>query len=90
MATPSSVLAWSISWTEDLRSNYGGGDEDNGDLLKNSHAHTAIISAPNPAAGTQRTRPPLETPGHSQASLGQSLVLSLLLSPGSWCAQAFV
>ena len=27
-----------------------------------------------------------ETPGHSRASLGQSL----LLSPGSWCAQGFV
>ena len=33
--------------------------------------------------------PPPETPGHSQASLGQSLVGSLLLSPGSWCAQDF-
>ena len=29
---------------------------------------------------------PLEAPGHSQASLGQSLVGSLFLSPGSWCA----
>ena len=37
----------------------------------------------------QPTRPP-ETPGHSWASLGQSLVGSLLLSPGSWCAQSFV
>ena len=32
----------------------------------------------------------LETPGHSQASLGQSLVGSLLLSPGSWYAKGFV
>ena len=32
----------------------------------------------------------LETPGHSQASLTWSLVRSLLLSPGSWCAQGFV
>ena len=31
-----------------------------------------------------------ETPGHSPASLGQSLVGSLLLSPGSWCAQGSV
>ena len=30
-----------------------------------------------------------ETPGHSQASLAQSLVESLLLSPGSWCTQDF-
>ena len=34
--------------------------------------------------------PPLETPEHSQASLGQPLVGALLPSPGSWCAQAFV
>ena len=34
--------------------------------------------------------PPLETPGHSQASLVQYLVRSLLLSLGSWCAQGFV
>ena len=27
---------------------------------------------------------------HSWASLGQSLVGSLLLSPGSWCTQTFV
>ena len=33
--------------------------------------------------------PLLETPGQSQAILGQSLVGSLLLSPGSWCAQGF-
>ena len=30
------------------------------------------------------------TPGHAQTSLVQSLVGSLLLSPGSWCAQGFV
>ena len=29
---------------------------------------------------------PPETPGHSWASLGQSLVISLLLSSGSWYA----
>ena len=34
--------------------------------------------------------PPPKTPGHSQASLGPSLVGSLLLSPGSWCAQGSV
>ena len=31
-----------------------------------------------------------EAPGHSQASLAQSLMGSLLLSPGSWWAQGFV
>ena len=55
--------------------------------FKRSHAHTATFSAPNPAAGHHRPTPPLETPGHSRASLGQSLVGSLLLSPGSWCTR---
>ena len=34
--------------------------------------------------------PLLETPVHSQASLSQSLVGSLLLFPGSWCIQGSV
>ena len=34
--------------------------------------------------------PPPETPWHTWASLGQFLVGSLFLSPGSWCAQGFV
>ena len=53
--------------------------------FKRSHAGTAsfIGSAPYPAAGHCRPTPPPETPGHSQASLGQSLVGSLLLSPWS-------
>ena len=33
--------------------------------------------------------PPLETPGHSEASLSQSFVGSLFLAPGSWCTQGF-
>ena len=53
--------------------------------FKRSHACTAMLSAPNPAAAHYQPTPPLETPGHSQASLGQSLVGSLLLSPGSYC-----
>ena len=56
--------------------------------LKRSHAHTAILSAPSPAAGHHRPTPLPQTPGHSRASVGQSLVGSLLLSPMSWCAQA--
>ena len=52
-----------------------------------SHACTATLSAPNPVAGHHWPTPPLETPEHSQASLGQSLVGSLLLSPGSWCTR---
>ena len=58
--------------------------------FKRSHAHTAALSAPSPAAGHHQPTPLLETPGYSLASLGQSLVGSLLLSPGSWCTQGFV
>ena len=53
------------------------------------HTHSAL-SAPDPAAGHRQPMPLLETPGLSQASLGQSLIGSLLLSPGSWCTQGFV
>ena len=55
--------------------------------FKRSHAHTATLSAPNPATCHHQPTPLPETPGHSWASLGQSLVGSLLLSPGSWCTQ---
>ena len=58
--------------------------------FRRSHARTAALNAPNPVAGHHQPTPPPETPGHSQASLGQSLVGSLLLSPGSWCTQGFV
>ena len=58
--------------------------------FKRSHVHTATLSAPDPAAGCcQPSRLP-ETPGHSCASLAQSLVGSLLLFPGSWSAQGFI
>ena len=58
--------------------------------FKRSHAHIAALSAPNPAMGHHQPTPLPETPGHSRASLGQCLVGSLLLSPGSWCTQGFV
>ena len=41
--------------------------------FKRSQAGTATLSALNPAAGHGRPMPPPETPGHLQASLGQSL-----------------
>ena len=58
--------------------------------FKRSHACTATLSTPNPAAGHHLPTAPPETPGHSWAYLGQSLVDSLFLSPGSWWAQRFV
>ena len=58
--------------------------------FKRSYACTATLSAPYSAAGHHRPTPLLVTPGHSWASLGQSFVGSLLLSPGSWCPQGSV
>ena len=44
-----------------------------------------VLGAPSPAAGHCRARPLLKTPGHSWASLGQSLGghCSFLLGPGA-------
>ena len=53
--------------------------------FKRFHAHSAALSASDPAAGHRQPSPLPETPGHAQASLAQSLAGSLLLSPGSWC-----
>ena len=58
--------------------------------FKRSHACTAALNAPNPTAGHHQPTPPPETTGHSQASLGQSLVWSLLVFPGSQYTQASV
>ena len=58
--------------------------------FKMSHAGTAALSAPNPAAGYHCPMLLLETAGHSQASQGPCLMGSLLLSPGSWYTQGFV
>ena len=74
----------------DLRPNYGGGNGDNGDLLQKVPCPYCCTQCPHPAAGHRRPTPPLETPAHSQASLGQSLVGSLLPSSGFWRTQSFV
>ena len=50
--------------------------------FKRSHAGTATLSAPNPAAGHCQPRPPPATPGHSRASLGQ--VFCGVTAPFSW------
>ena len=54
--------------------------------FKRSHACTAALSASDPAAGHCQPTPLPETPGHSQASLGQSLtrplIIFFLLCPG--------
>ena len=58
--------------------------------FKMSCACSASLSVPKPAVGQHWSTPLLETPGHSQASLGQSLIGLLLLSPGSSCPQGSV
>ena len=57
--------------------------------FKRSCASTVVFNAPDPATGHCPPTSLPDTPGHSQAHPGQSLVGSLLLSPGSWCAQGF-
>ena len=57
---------------------------------KMSHAYTAALNVLDLAAGHCQPTPLPETPGHSWASLGQSLLGSQLLSPESWWAQSFV
>ena len=54
-------------------------------FMKRSYACSATLSAPNPAAGHHQPTPLLGTPRHPETGLGPSPVLSLLLSPGSWC-----
>ena len=70
-----------------LRPNYGRGKGGNGDLLQRTYASPVIFSAPDHTAEHCQLMLPPEIPGHSQTSLAQSLVGSLLLSPGSWCTQ---
>ena len=67
-----------------LKSNCGKGNGSNGDLLQ--RAYVSIVICNDPDYGPM---PQLKTPGHSQASLSQSSVGSLLLSPGSWYTQGF-
>ena len=81
----------------DLRPNYGDGGNEGMEVMKiivtpfkRSCAGAATFSAPDPVAGHCQPTPLLEAPRHSLASLVQSLVGSLLLSPGSWCAQGSV
>ena len=53
--------------------------------FKRSHAHTAILSAPNPAAGHRQPMPLPETPGHT-GQVQVSLLwghCSFLLGPGA-------
>ena len=73
----------------DLGPNYGGVMKIMAASFTRSQAQPAALSAPTPAAGQRRPTPPPEMPGHSRASLGQSLWghCAFILGPG---AQGFV
>ena len=76
-----------------LRPDYGrcnGDNAGNSDLLQKDLCLHCCIQCPWPCSSHCWPMPLLETPGHSQASLAQSVVGTLLLSPGSWCIQGFV
>ena len=64
----------------DLRPNYGGGNEDNGDLLQKVPGPCA--QGPQPAAGPCQPTPSLETPGLLWVSLLWGHC-SFLLGPGA-------
>ena len=74
----------------DLRPNYGGGNEDNGNLFKRPCACTASLSAFDPAAGHHWPVPLPETPWHSWASQVSLMWGQLLLSLRSLCSLGFV
>ena len=67
---------------------YGGV---NGNLLQEGLCHTPVCctQSPCPCSRPLLTHASTKISGHSQAGLVQSLVGSLLLSPGSWCSQVF-
>ena len=58
--------------------------------FQRAYSRTVVFSVSDPTAGHCRPKPPQEVPRKSQASLTQSSVGSLLLSPGSWCTQGLV
>ena len=75
-----------------LRPNYGRGNDlaPKGLLPACCGSLDGCSQRPWPHGRPLLTHASAETPGHSQASLAQSPVGSLLRSPGSWCAQVFV
>ena len=69
---------------------YGRGNEVNGEVLQKVPCVHCYTQCPQPCSRPPPTHTSIGDSGHSWASLGQSLVGSLLLSHGSWCAQGFV
>ena len=72
-----------------LGPNYGGGNEDSGDLLQKMPCMSCHTHCPRPRSGLHWPTPMLETWTLPDKS-GQSLVGSLLLFPGSWCTRSWL
>ena len=70
-----------------LGPNYGGGNEDNADLPQKIPGMHCYTQCPQPCSRPPRPTPLPDTPGHPQASPGQSPMGSLLFPPGSWCTR---
>ena len=71
----------------DLRPNFSVGNKDNGDVLQQVSCTHCYTQCPQPCSQPSLTHASAGDSGHSWASLAQSLVGSLLFSPGSWCTQ---
>ena len=71
----------------DLRPNYGGGNEDDDDLLQKVPCTHCSPQCLQPCSRPPPTHTSARDSWTLMASLGQSLVGSLLLSLGSWCIQ---
>ena len=87
------IFCWWVGLFPTFSLAWGRGNDDllQKDLCQHAMTlRTVVFIAPDSTAGHRRPMSLPETPGHSQASLAQSLVGTLLLSPGFWCAQGFV
>ena len=87
-----SVNGWGCvpSLLFDLRPNYGGGNEDDGNLLQKVPCTHCCTQWPQPCSRPLPTHAFTSNSWTFIGKLGQSLVGSLLLSPGSWCTQGIV
>ena len=74
----------------DWRPSCGGGNEDNVNLLPKVKCRHCCTQCPQPCSRPPSTHASARVSWTLRASLGQSLVGSLLLSPGSCCAQVSV
>ena len=73
----------------DLRPNYGGGNEENGDHLPKVPCTHCPLQCPQPCGRPPQTHASARDSGTFMSKSELVSCGSLLLSPGSWCAQGF-